>query len=169
MVWISAAACRIQEKTDSRSQWLFSSEEIQRGMQTLISRTGNTRQQFCQDLTDVVFIQIGTADRQHRCLILLGELFCHCLGGGSVRIQTVQQDGKGLSQFLQLCNDTLFALGIFRTGQVGDAAVSGDYQPDGGVLCNDFPRADFCRHVERDFLFKPRGMYHTRLFIFDVA
>ena len=126
-------------------------------------------QQFCQDLTDVVFIQIGTADRQHRCLILLGELFCHCLGGGSVRIQTVQQDGKGLSQFLQLCNDTLFALGIFRTGQVGDAAVSGDYQPDGGVLCNDFPRADFCRHVERDFLFKPRGMYHTRLFIFDVA
>ena len=126
-------------------------------------------QQFGQNGADVGFVQIRAADGNYRCAVLFGETLCQFPGGRLVGIQTVQQNGKGFSQFLQFGNDALFAGGIFCTGKICDAAVCGHNQADGGVLCNDLARAYLCRHVKRHLLFKPGGMYHTGLVVFDVS
>ena len=84
-------------------------------------------------------------------------------------IHAVQQYCKGLSQFLQFFDDALLALGVFFPRQIGDAAVCGDDQANGGVLRNDFSCAHFCCHIERHFLVEPGGMHHSGLFVFDVS
>ena len=83
-------------------------------------------EQFCENVADVRLVQVRAADRQHRGAVLFRQLFCHCLCLCGVRIHTVEQDGKGLTQLLQFCNHTLLAFGVFGTGQICDAAVCRD-------------------------------------------
>ena len=121
MVRISDAARRMQEKTDSRSQ-----RGDPLGHTNVDFPDWKDPEQFCENVADVRLVQVRAADRQHRGAVLFRQLFCHCLCLCGVRIHTVEQDGKGLTQLLQFCNHTLLAFGVFGTGQICDAAVCRD-------------------------------------------
>ena len=46
-------------------------------------------------------------------------------------------------------------LQIVLPGNIGDGAVGGDHNADGGVLGDDFPGADLCRFGHGDLVVKP--------------
>ena len=96
MVRISDAAWRMQEKTDSRSQWSFSSVAIHLGIQTLISRTGKTRS------SSVRMLQMSVSSRSGQLTGSTGALYfsdsCFAIAFASAVCGSIQlsRTAKGL-------------------------------------------------------------------------
>jgi hypothetical protein len=65
-------------------------------------------------------------------------------------------DDEWFPQFLQFTDDTLFGLYIIASGNVADAAVSHQYDANGGVISNDLPGSYFGRFFEGHLVIKHR-------------
>ena len=102
-------------------------------------------------------------------MIFFSQAFAEGFGLSAVGFDCIDQHNKGLFQLLQFLNDPFFTGSIFLPWQVGNAAVCGDDQPNGCMFCNDFLRADFCRHAERNFFLKPRRFHHAGHIVFNVS
>ena len=72
----------------------------------------------------------------------------------------VQDQDKGLADLLQLPHHPLLRLLVGLPAQVGDAAVGGDHQPDGGMIGDDLSGTDLRRLLKGNVVVEPGGMHH---------
>ena len=94
------------------------------------------------DLRHRPLAQVQAAHRQAGHVVLLRQLGPEGLGPVGVRPGGVEEDEEGLAQLLELGDHPGLRLQVGLPGQVGDGAVGGDHDANGGVLGNDLPGAD---------------------------
>ena len=107
-----------------------------------------------------VLVQLQAIDSHAVDLVPGGDVLGDGLGPVAPGVGGVQQNDEGLSQLLQLPDHPLLRLQVVLPGDVGDGAVGGDDDADGGVLSDDLPGADLRRLGHGDLVVVPGGSDH---------
>ena len=130
---------------------------------------GELVQHRLQDLPYIFLLQPQAVHRHALHLIPAGDVPGQ--GQSPVRfgVLAVQQDDKRLSQLLQFPDHPLLRFQIILSGNVGNAAVCGDDDANGGMLRDDLPGADLRRLRHGDRMIVPRRCDHPGLIILRLA
>ena len=116
-----------------------------------------------------VFLQLQAVGRHAGHVIPGGQVRPDGLGPLCAGIGGVEHHQEGLSQLFQLGDDPLLGLQIVLPGNVGDGAVGGDDNGDGGVLGDHLPGADFGGLGHGDVVVKPGGTHHAGHVVLHLA
>jgi len=87
-----------------------------------------------EDVRHILLPQFQAVHRNAVHLIPGGDVFGDGLRPVALGVHGIQQDDEGLPQLLELPDHPLLRLQIVLPGDVGDGAVRGDDDADGGVL-----------------------------------
>ena len=91
----------------------------------------------------------------------LGDLIPDGLGPLGIGVGRVEEHQERLAQLLQLPDHPLLRLQIVLPGNLGDGAVGGDHDADGGVLSNHFSGAYLGGLRHGDLMVKPWSGDHA--------
>ena len=112
------------------------------------------------DVGDRVLLQLQAVDAHTRHVVPAGDVRPDGLGPLGPGLGGVEYHQEGLAQLLQLADDPLLRLQVVLPGDVGDGAVGGYHDADGGVLGNDLPGANLGGLGHGDGLGEPGGGHH---------
>ena len=122
-----------------------------------------------QDIRHVLLPQVQAVYRDAVHLIAAADIPGNGLRPVAFGVHGVQQDDEGLSQLLELPDHPLLCLQVVLPGNVGDGAVGGDDNPDGGVLRDHLPGADLRRLRHGNLMIVPGSGHHPGCVVLKLA
>ena len=151
-------APRMASNTVPLMGWSGARASTQSGRKSWSSSTGNSKSTDWMISRHRPLAQVQAAHRQAGHVVLLRQLGPEGLGPVGVRPGGVEEDEEGLAQLLELGDHPGLRLQVGLPGQVGDGAVGGDHDANGGVLGNDLPGADLRGLRHGDLLRSNQGV-----------